>query len=70
MRIRSAIEQLTAGRTSITVAHRLSTAEAADEVLVFDRGRLVERGSHAALVDSDGTYAALYADWERGTSSR
>jgi ATP-binding cassette subfamily B protein len=51
------------GRTTISVAHRLSTAEAADLVLVFDSGRLVERGSHAELLAQDGVYAALYASW-------
>lgn len=65
--LRRAIERLTAGRTSITVAHRLSTAEAADEILVFDDGMLVERGPHARLVASGGVYAALHADWARGT---
>jgi ATP-binding cassette, subfamily B, bacterial len=65
--IRRAIEQLTRGRTSITVAHRLSTAEAADEILVFDDGRLVEQGTHAELVAGGGVYAALHADWEGST---
>lgn len=68
--LRRAIEQLTEGRTSITVAHRLSTAEAADEVLVFDDGRIVERGVHADLVAAGGVYAALHADWEGSTASR
>ncbi|MEX1163297.1 MAG: ABC transporter ATP-binding protein [Nitriliruptor sp.] len=65
--LRRAIERLTAGRTSVTVAHRLSTAEAADEVLVFDAGRLIERGPHDELVALGGVYAALHADWARGT---
>jgi ATP-binding cassette, subfamily B, bacterial len=68
--IRRAIEHLTAGRTSITVAHRLSTAEAADEILVFDEGRVVQRGRHADLVAADGVYAALHADWEGSTATR
>jgi putative ABC transport system ATP-binding protein len=68
VQIRRAIERLTAGRTSITVAHRLATAEAADEVLVFDQGRLVERGRHADLVEVDGVYAALHRDWEGSTT--
>jgi ATP-binding cassette, subfamily B, bacterial len=67
VRVRRAIERLTMGRTSVTVAHRLSTAEASDEVLVFDAGRLVERGAHAELVAAGGVYAALYADWAAGT---
>jgi ATP-binding cassette subfamily B protein len=64
VQIRRAIERLTAGRTSITVAHRLSTAEAADTVLVFDGGRLVERGRHGELVSAGGVYAGLHRDWE------
>jgi ABC-type multidrug transport system fused ATPase/permease subunit len=63
------MERLTAGRTSITVAHRLSTAEASDEVLVFDRGRLVERGPHAELVAAGGVYASLHEDWAAGTTA-
>ena len=69
VRLRRAIERLRAGRTSITVAHRLSTAEAADDILVFDRGRLVERGRHADLLRADGVYAALHADWAAGTAN-
>jgi len=64
VQIRRAIERLTSGRTSITVAHRLSTAEASDTVLVFDAGRLVERGPHQDLVRAGGVYAELHRDWE------
>jgi putative ABC transport system ATP-binding protein len=64
---RRAMERLIAGRTSVTVAHRLSTAEAAEEILVFDQGALVERGTHDALVAAGGVYTALYADWVKGT---
>jgi putative ABC transport system ATP-binding protein len=67
--LRRAIDKLTEGRTSVTIAHRLSTAEGADEVLVFDRGELVERGHHRDLLDGEGVYAALYADWATGTKS-
>ena len=66
--LRAAMDRLIAGRTSVTVAHRLATAEAADTVLVFDAGRLVERGTHHDLVAAGGVYAALYADWETGTA--
>jgi ATP-binding cassette, subfamily B, bacterial len=65
--LRRAIERLTEGRTSLTVAHRLSTAEAADEVLVFDAGRLVEQGTHRELVGRDGVYARLHTDWITST---
>lgn len=67
--LRHAIDKLTEGRTSVTIAHRLSTAEGADDVLVFDRGRLVERGSHQALLENGGVYADLYDDWAAGTKS-
>jgi len=63
VRLARALEGITRGRTAVTIAHRLSTAEAADEVLVFDDGRLVERGPHATLVDGQGTYAGLHAAW-------
>lgn len=66
--LRHAIDRLTTGRTSVTIAHRLATAEASDEVLVFDQGRLVERGPHHRLVVSGGVYARLYADWTLGTA--
>jgi ATP-binding cassette, subfamily B, bacterial len=69
VQLRRAIERLLQGRTSITVAHRLSTAEAADEILVFDDGELVERGRHADLVASDGIYSDLHRDWEGATSA-
>jgi putative ABC transport system ATP-binding protein len=63
VRLARALEGLTRGRTSITIAHRLSTAEAADEVLVFDAGRVVERGRHADLVGAGGVYSRLHAAW-------
>jgi putative ABC transport system ATP-binding protein len=63
VRLQRALEGLTRGRTSIAIAHRLSTAEAADEVIVVDRGRIVERGPHRALVGQGGVYAALHASW-------
>jgi ATP-binding cassette subfamily B protein len=58
-----ALTRLAHGRTTISVAHRLSTAEAADLVLVFADGELVERGPHAELVEAGGRYAALYESW-------
>jgi ATP-binding cassette, subfamily B, bacterial len=63
MRIGRALEALMSGRTSVTIAHRLSTAENADEVIVFDQGRVVQRGPHAALLAESGVYGRLYASW-------
>lgn len=63
VRLVRALEQLTAGRTTLTIAHRLSTAEAADLVVVVDDGRVVETGPHARLVAAGGTYAAMHAAW-------
>jgi ATP-binding cassette subfamily B protein len=63
VRLQRAIESITRGRTAISIAHRMSTAEAADEVLVFDRGRIVQRGPHAVLAGQPGRYADLYASW-------
>ncbi len=65
--LRRAIDRLIAGRTSITIAHRMSTAEAADRVLVFDHGRLVESGDHESLIAVGGVYAAMHVDWTSGT---
>ena len=65
-----ALARLSEGRTLVSIAHRLSTAETADLVLVFADGRIVERGTHAELVAAQGTYAALYRSWlgnTRGT---
>ncbi|MDH3607399.1 MAG: ABC transporter ATP-binding protein/permease [Acidimicrobiia bacterium] len=67
VRISRALNQLTSERTVVTIAHRLSTAEAADRVLVFDEGRLVEDGSHGQLVNDGGVYSRLYASWQSGT---
>jgi ATP-binding cassette subfamily B protein len=58
-----ALERLFQGRTTVTIAHRMSTAEAAEHVLVFDRGRIVEGGNHRTLVSRGGVYAALYDSW-------
>jgi ATP-binding cassette subfamily B protein len=67
MRLTRALDALTDGRTTLTIAHRLSTAERADEVLVVDAGRVVQRGRHADLVDVPGPYAGLHASWRRSS---
>ncbi|HEX6286096.1 MAG TPA: ABC transporter ATP-binding protein [Acidimicrobiia bacterium] len=69
VRINTALNKLTSGRTVVTIAHRLSTAEAADRVLVFDQGRLVQDGPHERLVAEGGVYGRLYESWQRGTTN-
>lgn len=64
--IQAALATLLAGRTSFVIAHRLSTIRAADQVLVLDAGRIVERGTHASLVAAGGPYARLYASQFEG----
>lgn len=63
VRIARALDSLTRGRSTVTIAHRLSTAEAADAVVVVDAGRVVEIGHHDDLVAREGHYAALHAAW-------
>jgi ATP-binding cassette subfamily B multidrug efflux pump len=58
--IQQAIARIMEGRTSIVVAHRLSTIQKADEILVLDKGRILERGRHESLLKSGGAYAGLY----------
>ncbi len=59
----TAIRNLARGRTLVSIAHRLSTAEAADTILVFDQGKLVQQGSHSELVSSAGVYLELHQAW-------
>ncbi|TDI56710.1 MAG: ABC transporter ATP-binding protein [Acidobacteria bacterium] len=68
VRISQALNELMAGRTVVTIAHRLSTAEAADRILVFDKGEIVQDGTHAQLKADGGVYGRLYSSWERRTS--
>lgn len=69
VQLRHAVERLTADRTSITIAHRLATAENADLVVVFDAGRIVARGTHAELLADNDVYRRLHRDWARGTAT-
>ncbi len=68
VRINRALSELTSGRTVVTIAHRLSTAESADRVLVFEDGRIVQDGPHDALLAEGGVYGRLHASWQRGTT--
>ncbi|WP_442934453.1 ABC transporter ATP-binding protein [Micromonospora sp. CPCC 205546] len=64
VRLQRTLDAVTRGRTTLAIAHRLSTAQAADEVIVVDRGRIVQRGPHDELVrDPESVYGLLYASW-------
>ena len=69
-KIQEAIDPIITSRTSILIAHRLSTILAADEILVVKDGRIVERGSHAELVEGDGVYRELYETQFSGAMNR
>ena len=68
VRIARALERLAASRTTIAIAHRLSTASRADRVLVLDHGRLVQDGHHDALIAVAGPYRQLYDAWVSATT--
>ena len=69
VRMAGALERLSEGRTTISIAHRLSTAERSDLVIVMDEGRVVETGHHAQLVTEGGIYASLHRDWVGNTQA-
>ncbi|KAI1392406.1 uncharacterized protein F4822DRAFT_128197 [Hypoxylon trugodes] len=64
--IQEALERVTAGRTTVTIAHRLSTITTSDQILVLHRGKIVERGTHAELLEAQGRY---YAMWQKQTTT-
>lgn len=67
-RLQAAVQRLLVGRTSVVVAHRLSTIQHSDQILVLSQGRIVERGRHAELLQRRGVYASLYAEFVRQTA--
>jgi putative ABC transport system ATP-binding protein len=69
VRLQAALEGVTRGRTSVAIAHRLSTAEAADLVVVVDRGRVVDVGHHTVLLERCEIYQQLFASWRSQTRS-
>ena len=67
MGIRDALVGLAVGRTSVFVAHRLSTVMHCDEIVVLDKGHVVERGSHDTLLEDGGVYAEMWAAQAQST---
>jgi putative ABC transport system ATP-binding protein len=70
VRLARAFERLSTGRTTISIAHRLSTAARADRILVLEHGRLVQDGTHASLLADAGAYGTMYAAWLAATTSQ
>jgi ABC-type multidrug transport system fused ATPase/permease subunit len=58
--VQAALEALMRGRTTIVIAHRLSTVRAADQIIVLDKGAIREQGTHDTLMDKGGLYAQMY----------
>jgi putative ABC transport system ATP-binding protein len=69
VRISKALTKLAQGRTTVSIAHRLSTAARADRVILLERGRIVEDGSHHQLIAAQGPYAKQYETWVTSTQS-
>jgi ATP-binding cassette, subfamily B, heavy metal transporter len=68
--IQANLDEVSAGRTTLVIAHRLSTVVNADEILVLEQGRIVERGDHAALLAEGGVYAAMWARQQQEADER
>jgi ATP-binding cassette subfamily B protein len=69
LRIQRALARLLRGRTSFVVAHRLSTIRSADQILVLDGGRIIQRGTHQELLATSGEYAHLVEQFSRGVAA-
>ena len=67
--IQRSLDRLTSGRTTLVIAHRLSTVVDADEILVMEAGRIVERGTHASLLAAEGRYARMWALQQSGAEA-
>jgi len=65
-----ALNAISAGRTTVSIAHRLSTASRADRILVLENGVIVEDGSHLELMTKQGNYFALYQQWLASSNSQ
>ena len=63
--IQKAFATLTKGRTVIMIAHRLSTVVGADKIIVLEKGKLVEQGTHEELVNANGLYARMWQDYNK-----
>jgi ATP-binding cassette subfamily B protein len=68
--IQASLREVSAGRTTVVIAHRLSTVVDADQILVLDSGRIVERGRHAELLSLQGRYAAMWAKQQQVEQAR
>ena len=62
--VQDGMDKLMRGRTVFVIAHRLSTVQDADEILVFDEGKIIERGTHEALLAQGGRYASMWKDYQ------
>jgi ATP-binding cassette subfamily B protein len=69
LRIQKSLASLLAGRTSFVVAHRLSTIRGADQILVLENGRIIQRGTHAELLATSGEYAHLLEQFSKGVAA-
>ena len=67
--VQDALEEASTGRTTLMVAHRLSTVISADEIIVLEAGRVIERGNHAALLAKGGKYADMWQRQARSTEA-